>query len=96
MKKIDLGVPEVEELKVKTTRNMHHPTFSLAKVIDLARKNSLRLRYNLFTVIEDISRGDILRAHFESLEKNDMNTVKEWTKKVWDTISDTKCPEVWK
>ena len=96
LQKIDLGVPEVEELKVKAARNMHHPTFSLAKVIDLARKNSLMLRYNLFTAIEDISRGDMLRAHFDSLDKNDMDTVKEWTKTVWDTISDTKCPKVWK
>ena len=95
LQKIDLGVPKVEELKVKTARNMYHPTFSLAKVVDLARKNSLRLRNNLFTTIEDISRGDRLRAHFESLDKNDMNTVKEWTKIAWDTISDTKCPKVW-
>jgi len=93
--KIDLGVPEVEEMKVKTARNIHHPTLSLAKVIDLSRKNSLRLRYNLFTVIEEISRGDRIRAHFSSLEKNDMDTVKEWTKIVWDTISDSKCPKVW-
>ena len=91
----DLGVTEVEQLKVKTARNRHHPTFSLAKTIDLARKNSLRLRFNLFTAIEDISRGEIIRTLFDSLEKNDMDTVKEWTKIVWDTISDTKCPKVW-
>ena len=96
MQKIDLGVSQVEELKVKTARNMYHPTFSLAKVIDLARKNSLRLRYNLFTAIEDISQGDRLRVHFESLDRNDMSIVKEWTKIVWETISDTKCPKVWK
>ncbi|MCK5264765.1 MAG: hypothetical protein KAR03_04090 [Candidatus Thorarchaeota archaeon] len=93
--RIDLGVAEVEQLKVKTARNRHHPTFSLAKTIDLARKNSLRLRFNLFTAIEDISRGEIIRTLFDSLEKNDMDTVKEWTKIVWDTISDTKCPKVW-
>lgn len=96
MQKIDLGVPEVEELKVKTARNTYHPTYSLAKVIDLARKNNLQLRCNLFTAIEDISRGDMLSTLFDSLEKNDMNTVKEWTKNVWNTISDTECPKVWK
>ncbi len=74
---IDLGVTEVEQLKAKTARNRHHPTFSLAKTIDLARKNSLRLRFNLFNAIEDISRGDMLRTLFDSLEKNDMNTVKK-------------------
>ncbi len=96
MQRIDLGATEVEEMKVKAARNEHRPTFSLAKTIDLARENSLQLRYNLFKAIEDISRGDMLRAHFESLDNNDMNAVKEWTKIVWETISDTKCPKVWK
>ena len=95
LQKIDLGDIEVVELKVKTARNMYHPTFSLAKVVDLARKNSLRLRYNLFEAIQDISRGDRLRAHFESLETSDMDTVKEWTKIAWDTISEKECPKVW-
>ncbi|GAH06300.1 unnamed protein product, partial [marine sediment metagenome] len=84
MQHVDLNDLEVNEMNVKAARNKHLPTFSLAKTIDLARKNSLRLRFNLFNAIEDISRGDMLRAHFESLDNNDMNAVNEWTKIVWE------------
>ena len=95
MQNVDLGELEVKEMKVKAARNKHHPAYSLAKTIDFARENSLRLKHNLFRIIDDIVRADMYRAHFESLETSDLDTVKKWTEIVWDTISNTKCPEVW-
>lgn len=95
MQKVELGPPEVTEMKAKVAKQKHYPDLSMARVIDLARENSLRLRYNLFRIIEDISRGDAYRQHFESLERTDFNIVKEWTEIVWDDFSDSKCPNVW-
>jgi hypothetical protein len=91
----DLGFPETMPMKAKEAQQKHHPDLSLAKVIDLARENSLRLRYNLFRTIDDIVRGDRYRQHIESLESYDYEQIKEWTEIVWERFAETECPKVW-
>ncbi|MHA1390575.1 MAG: hypothetical protein ACTSR9_19355 [Candidatus Thorarchaeota archaeon] len=95
MQQVDLDLPEIKEMKAKEAKQEHHPELSMAKVIDLARENSLRLKYNLFRIIEDISRADRYRQHFESLEGVDFERVKEWTEIVWETFVDGDCPRIW-
>jgi hypothetical protein len=95
MQGTDLGIPETVAMNAKEVQQKHHPDLSLAKVIDFARENSLRLRYNLFRIIDDIVRGDRYRQHIESLDEYDVEQIKEWTEIVWERFAETECPDVW-
>ena len=63
------------------------------KVIDHARENSLRLRYQLYKLIVDMARGDAVRSIFDDREMKEL--AKIWTSKVWEALSDEDIPEVW-
>ncbi len=95
LQQVELGPPKVTQLQVKIARDKYYPDLSLAKTIDLAREISLRLRFNLYQVIEDIAQGDRLRARFMSFEKDDLDSVKDMTETVWRSFSDVSVPKVW-
>ncbi len=95
LQEVDLGPLQVTGLQVRIARDKYYPELSLAKTIDLAREVSLRLRFNLYQVIEDIAQGDRLRARFKSFEGQELQVIKEWTESVWQTFSTTLCPRVW-
>ena len=64
-----------------------------SKVIDLARENSLRLKYQLYKLIVDMARGDAVRSIFGDGEMQELAEI--WTPKVWKTLSDEDIPSVW-
>ncbi len=64
-----------------------------SKVIDHARENSLRLKYQLYKLIVDMARGDAVRSIFKDREMTEL--AKSWTRKVWDALSDEDIPKVW-
>jgi hypothetical protein len=64
-----------------------------SRAIDYARENSLRLKYQLYRLIDVVARGDAARSLFKEREMRELTKI--WTPKVWRVLSDENVPEVW-
>ncbi|MHA2153532.1 MAG: hypothetical protein ACXAAQ_16305, partial [Candidatus Thorarchaeota archaeon] len=91
----EVGEVRMERLSPKLARVRTDDRAGPSKIIDFARENSLRIKYQLYTFLMRLARGDRVRSIMDGLDSGLRETARLRTPEVWEVFSGDDVPKLW-
>ena len=81
--------------KIARERVLSEVRLGPSKVIDHARENSLRIKYQLYTLLMRMAQGDRIRSIMDGLDSGLRETARLRTPEVWEAFCGDDVPKLW-